>query len=354
MRSTRTAVIGAVSCSTSGVSYTVDITAPTISSASASGGTITVRTSEKVWSENGMSADAFRISCENIPDQVPTDNVSRTKSGASNSFTITYNQQICTNATLTYTSPGSITDQAGNDLASKTLTVSGGVSSPDPDPVFSAPTVALQSPSTSPGTVSTPTIRVTVDSDYIDGSVQLFRNSCSGAALSDSVSVSAANTDVTTTALTSGQSYTIYAKHINGNRNKCSTSGVTYQYNAQQTPNLVAPTVVLKTGGSLRPTFTVTVDSAQKNGSVRLYWSSGCGSGSISGSVRVNSTSGKADVTTNTLTSGQSYTVYAKHTDSSSRSACSAVGVSYIYTTGSQTPSAPSVVANGTKLKPGG
>ena len=94
-----------------------------------------------------------------------------------------------------------------------------------------APTLALQSPSSSPGNDSTPTIRVTVDSTNQSGSVELFSDSTCSTSISSSATVSGATVDVTTSTLTEANSpYTIYAKHTVGADSTCSTSSVSYTY----------------------------------------------------------------------------------------------------------------------------
>ena len=60
-------------------------------------------------------------------------------------------------------------------------------------------------------------------------------------------------------------------------------------------PSLQRPTIALKTGQSLTPTFTVTVDSGNASGTVELFGSGGCFGTSI-GSENVSSTT--VDVTT--------------------------------------------------------
>ena len=107
---------------------------------------------------------------------------------------------------------------------------------------MAGPTLALQSPSSSPGNDSTPTIRVTVDSGYQNGTVQLYSdNGCSNS-LSSSVTVDAAYEDVTTTTLTEANSpYSIYAKHTNSsNLGVCSETSVSYSYDG------TAPTATVK------------------------------------------------------------------------------------------------------------
>ena len=193
------------------------------------------------------------------------------------------------------------------------------------------PTLALKV-----GQTLTPVFSVTVGSDQKIGVVQLFSDSACNSALSERVLVSSSGTaDVQAHTLTSGQSYTVYAKHIlpSYGGSQCSASGVDYEYGVPA-QDLVAPSLVLnsaKTGEKQsNPTFTVTVDSSQKNGVVQLFSDDSCASAL---SERVLVSSGDAtDVQAHTLTSGQSYTVYARHSDKYDRNACSVSGVEYVYT----------------------
>ena len=98
-------------------------------------------------------------------------------------------------------------------------------------PILQAPTLVLSSPTTSPYTDSTPTFTVTVDTNYQNGTVELFDGSGCSTSISNAKAFTSGTTvTVTTTTLTSGQSYTVYAKHAVGSRSACSSAGVTYQY----------------------------------------------------------------------------------------------------------------------------
>ena len=244
--------------------------------------------------------------------------------------------------TTSLTSGQSYTVYAKHTTGSKSACSASGVDyqysdqpqTPTPPPTLQQPTIALQSPSSSPGSVSTPTFRVTVDGNYTSGSVQLFSNSSCSTSMSGAETVSSGNTtvDVTvTTAFTHGQLRTVYAKHTASSQNACSSTGVSYQYNAV----LTAPTIALQSpssspGTDNTPTFRVTVDSNYTSGSVELFSNSAC-STSMSDSVNVSSGNTTVDVTVTTaFTHGQSRTVYAKHT-TGSKSACSTSGVDYQY-----------------------
>ena len=163
--------------------------------------------------------------------------------------------------------------------------------------------------------------------------MQLFNsNTCGSSAISSLKTFSGSTVDVVANTLTSGQSYGVYAKHTKNSTSKCSAFGIAYQYgttppqNPPTPPSLQEPTLVLKTGGTLTPTFTVTVDGSYPNGTVALFDGAGCSTTSI-GSATVSGST--VDVTTNTLTYGQSYNIYAKHTTTGNESACSASGVNY-------------------------
>ena len=196
-------------------------------------------------------------------------------------------------------------------------------------PSMNAPTLSLYSPSTSPNTDNTPTFRVTVDSNYTSGTVQLFTNSnCSDPnAISERKRVTSTTRNVTTQALVHGQPYIIYVQHADSNNSRCSATGVSYRYEVA----LTAPTIALKTGQTLTPTFTVTIRNSYHQDTVQLFSDNGC-STAISERATVDGTT--ADVTAHALTSGQLYTVYAKHTNSSGASVCSTTGVAHTPTSG--------------------
>ena len=126
---------------------------------------------------------------------------------------------------------------------------------------LASPTLALQSPSSSPGNDSTPTIRVTVDSGYQNGTVQLYSDSSCSTSISSSVTVDAAYEDVDTTTLTEANSpYTIHAKHTNSsNVSVCSETSVSYTYDG------TAPTATVKSvsGGY--------VSGTEDDGNVSVY-----------------------------------------------------------------------------------
>ena len=224
-------------CSTATGTYTLDTAVPTISSVSASGTTLTVTMSEDVYAATEPDTGDFTFSSgtQTVSD---IDGLPTTAATADNSFTLTISAALSGSPTLTYTQNSAdakiIKDEAGNNLATVTgKTISGIASAP------SAPTLALQSPASSPGSDSTPTIRVTVDSTQQNGTVELFSDSGCTTSLSSSVTVDAATEDVTTTTLTEANSpYTIYAKHTNSsNQGTCSTTSVSYTYDG------TAPTI---------------------------------------------------------------------------------------------------------------
>ena len=217
-------------CSTTFVSYSYDNTAPTISSVAASGTTLTVTMSESVYAASTPETVDFTITGGGDPFVDTITGLQTAASSADNSFTLTTSEALNNVATIAYVQDSNklIKDVAGHSLASSgDITISGLQGPPD------APTLALQSPSASPGNSATPTIRVTVDSTQQNGTVELFSDSECLTSISSATTVDAATEDVTvTTTLTEDESpYTIYAKHTNSNtQNTCSTTFVSYTY----------------------------------------------------------------------------------------------------------------------------
>ena len=216
---------------------TYDPTAPGISTVAASDTTLTVTMDESVYAATTPDNGDFSFS-SGTQTVSAINGLESTVASADNSFTLTVSAVLYGSPTLGYTQNGTdakiIKDKAGNKLATVTgKTISGIVNAP------TAPTLALQSPSSSPGNDSTPTIRVTVDTNQQNGTVQLYSDSSCSSSISSSVTVDAATEDVTTTTLTEANSpYTIYAKHTNSlSQSTCSTTNVSYTYDG------TAPTI---------------------------------------------------------------------------------------------------------------
>ena len=231
---TITATATGASSGTRTVSY--DPTAPDISSVAVTGTTLTVTMDESVYAATTPDNDNFDITGGGAPSVSGISGLPTTVAGADNSFTLTIASALTGGSpTLAYTQDSSdakiIKDKAGNKLANLT----GQAIAPPP----TAPTLALQSPASSPSNDSTPTIRVTVDTNQQNGTVELFSDSGCATSISSSVTVDAATEDVTTTTLTEANSpYTIYAKHTNSsNVSTCSTTSVSYTYDG------TAPTI---------------------------------------------------------------------------------------------------------------
>ena len=238
---------------------TYDATVPTISTVAASGTTLTVTMSENVYAATAPDNGDFATTGGGAPTISGISGLPTTVASADNSFTLTISAAFTPSTpTLGYTQNGTdakiIKDKAGNKLATVTgQSISGVPVAP------AAPTLALQSPASSPGNDSTPTIRVTVDSSQQNGTVQLYSDSGCTTSISSSVTVDSATEDVTvTTTLTeAGSPYSIYAKHTNSsNLSTCSTTSVSYTYDG------TAPTATVSgapSGSSSTTTLDVTV-----------------------------------------------------------------------------------------------
>ena len=103
-------------------------------------------------------------------------------------------------------------------------------------------TLALSSPSASPGSDDTPTFSVT-GLEILNGTIRLFSDSACSSAASDPVAVTAATASITADTLTLGE-HQFYVQHTDAstNRGRC-TGPVAYRYRE-------APTHALSAGGS--------------------------------------------------------------------------------------------------------
>ena len=236
--------------------FIYDQTVPTISSGEYAGTTVTLTMSENVYASTAPDANDFTVvndSANSGGTDITPSGITIASTAATASTTVTLTVPTTTWAGVVkvyYTQDSGDTtkrakDVAGNNLASlasgSAITLTAGSTAP------TAPTLALSTPSSSPGNDSTPTITVTVDSNQTNGTVQLFSDSSCSTSLSSSVTVDAATEDVTTTTLTEANSpYTIYAKHTNSNdQGTCSTTSVSYTYDG------TAPTVTATIGGTV-------------------------------------------------------------------------------------------------------
>ena len=232
---TLTITAGATGATDATRTVTYDPTAPTLSAA-ASGTTLTITASEDVYAATAPDIGDFVITGKTLSNLTGLPSTAAT---ADNSFTITLDSALTGSPTLAYTQNSTdgkrIKDEAGNPTATAASISITGVGGGAP----AAPTLALQSPASSPGSDSTPTVRVTVDSTQQNGTAQLYSDSSCSTSLSSSVTVDAATEDITTTTLTeAGSPYTIYAKHTNSNsQGTCSTTSVSYTYDG------TAPTI---------------------------------------------------------------------------------------------------------------
>ena len=197
--------------------------------------------------------------------------------------------------------------------------------------------VALHYLSDNPGTVSTPTIEVTVGSEADGGTVTLYTNDDCSAVASSATPVTEKTMDVVANAQSRNTPVTYYATHTDaaGNTSDCSTHSATYTYNtAPVAPRISRKTPTTSVGTTDTPTFRVTVDNSQKYGTVALFADSNC-SISLNASASVTADSSTVNVAipgTHPL-DAMSYTVYAKHTNLQNQGTCSTSGVSYTYST---------------------
>ena len=184
---------------------TYDPTAPTVSSMAVSGTTITVTMDEGVYAATTPDTGDFVITGGGAPSVSTIGGLPTTAGSADSSFTLTTATALTAGTpTLAYTQNSTdskrIKDPAGNTLASASGVFISGVT-----PAPTAPTLALQSPASSPGNSPAPTIRVTVDSTQQNGTVQLYSDSGCSTALSIAVPVDAATEDVETFTLTEAE-----------------------------------------------------------------------------------------------------------------------------------------------------
>lgn len=196
----------------------------------------------------------------------------------------------------------------------------------------------LQNPTSSPGSDSTPTIRVSPTA--VGDIVKLYtNNTCSTEVASNTAS--GGTIDLTSSVLTEG-TYQFYARSqdATGNTNACSTATVQYVLDTTA-PNTPSALTLQSPSSSpnLDTTPTIRVSGVVSTDIVKLFSNNTCSvevaSGTSSGST--------IDLTSSTMTDG-TYTLYARSQDlAGNTSSCSTAFVNYVLDT--QAPAAPTSLA---------
>lgn len=209
-------------------------------------------------------------------------------------------------------------------------------------PSLSSLTIALQSPSSSPGTDKTPTIRVSGFDDAY--AVYLYKDSsCSSASFyGSSYTGGQPSVDITSTTNLSDGEYHFYAKLSDALSNISSCSAVYATYIVDTGAPSLATSLTLQnplTSPGNDNTPTIQVFGVESGATVSLYTNSSCTVGGLVGSAI--SAGVLVDVTTSPLVDG-TYTFYANVTDIvGNNSGCSTASISYVVDT--QGPSTPSL-----------
>ncbi len=213
----------------------------------------------------------------------------------------------------------------------------------------SAPTnVTLNDPATSPGTDTTPELTVTgLDNSLVDNEVALFSDSGCSTAISAWTTINAASMDITTNVLPENV-YTIYAAQRDNVPNQSSCSAVKADYIYDITPPTDPASVVLNSpasspGADQTPNIDVTGLENSVGSTVQLYDDAGC-TNAISGWTAQSGTT--TTVTTNSLTDGSTYNVYAKQRDAALNLSPGCVGGT-VYHVDVTAPAAPTIARNG-------
>ena len=238
-------------------STAVDGTAPVVSSIDASGTTLTVTMSEKLWSGTMPDADNFVITGGGAPSVQSVAGIPSTGATADNSFTLTTASAVTGGAVfVVYTQDGTDgkipRDVAGNKLANFTQTVNTGVAPSKPS------ALALGSGLSATDNDDTPEIVVTVGEP--GGTVNLYLNSACTIAGSKPETVTDQSSPYTVgvdaTALAADGAVSYYAEHTKGGlTSECSTVSVDYNYDG------TAPT--MSSVKFLSGTKTVTVNMSE-------------------------------------------------------------------------------------------
>ena len=224
------------------------------------------------------------------------------------------------------------TDRAGNGSAcSASISYIYDVTAP------AAPSaLALEEPSTSPGTDSTPTLGVS--GVEVGATVALYSDSSCEVQVSGVVEVAKGESavSITSKSLEDG-TYTFYAAQTDraGNKSSCSTS-VSYFLDATAP---AAPSALALEEPSTSPgtdsTPTLGVSGVEVGATVALYSDSSCDT-RVSDGVEVAKGESEVSITSNSLGDGTqdaAVTFYAAQTDRvGNKSACSSANVSYVYT----------------------
>lgn len=197
--------------------------------------------------------------------------------------------------------------------------------------VTSSPSIALNTPTTSPGNNPNPIF--TISGIASGDAVQLFSDSSCATSASSSQSASSTSADVTASSLTDGN-YTFYFS-VNS---ICSSSSVGYTLDTAPPSMPSAMTLfdpASSPGSDTTPTFTVS--SVTSGDTVKIYADPTCST--LRGSTVATSTS--AQVTSSALTSDGSYTFRARVYDAAGNSSSCTTPATYSYTLDTTAPDTP-------------
>ncbi len=218
-----------------GITITRDVTAPTVAiTTPANNSYINSSSDSSTFTVSGTCTELGTVT-------IKVDGTSVTTTGGTcdgTNFSATINTTSLTEASHSFTAVN--TDPAGNATTSAAKTVIRDVTAP------STPTIALQSPATSPGTDTTPTFRVSGVANGL--SVAIYTsNTCAVPSLKGSGTATGATIDIDSSALTDN-TYTFYANATDaaGNISNCSSSASSSAaYETDTTAPTLASVVVL-------------------------------------------------------------------------------------------------------------
>ena len=330
-----TNVDGLSSCSSSGLSYTYDATAPAapilaLSNPASSPSNDSTPTFSVTLTGGGNFSSSDIISLHegaNCSSAAVATNVT-SQSGTSASITRNAMAQTTTDFRA------KVTDAAGNSSCSIAAVSYQYDASAPPIPV-----IALSNPATSPGNDSTPTfsISLTGSVNFVASDVISLHEgaNCNGAAVAGSVtSQTSGSADITRNAMGEGTA-NFRAKVTKANSSfTCSAAAVTYVYDntAPAVPVIALSSPATSPGTDSTPTFSVTLTGGgnfSSSDTITLREGADCSGGAVG--TLTSQSGATASISRSAMSDGDSASFRALVTDAAGNATCSSVAVTYAY-----------------------
>lgn len=327
----------ASACTTGFASYVYDITAPASpSSVALASGTVSPSNNVNPSFDVGglITGDTVKVYSDALC-------LTEISSATVTTATMTVATVPALSVDGTYPIHAVAVDPYGNASACSTATVNYTLDKTGP---VKPSALALNSPATSPGNDSTPTI--TVSGVVVNDVVSLYTDATCSTQVSSGTVTTGTSLNLTSSALTEG-AYDFYAQSTDpvGNPSGCSTVKVSYTYDntPPSKPNSLTLAVPVSSPSN-NTTPSITVGSALVAGdSVKLFSDASC-STAVSSAVTVPGGGGSVAVAISSpLTTAATYTYYAQAYDPvGNASACSTASLAYVFD--NVAPSTPSSI----------